>query len=201
MNFKKRLSLNLFPEICQPTAGEIILAGDGSCTNTGDYAGGWSYCVINSSGYYYLTSGSALNTTNNRMELIAILTGLDKIQEYERNRHRLFKKIIIVSDSGYVMFPFIRYNWINKFFKNEISTDTTNYDLWFQLIPLIVRMQDRLEFHHIRGHSNSPTCDNTSKGKNCLSCVSHGCENSLYHYLNAMVDVVSVNARLRLSKG
>lgn len=201
MNFKKRLSISSFPEACQPTAGEIILAGDGSCINSGDYPGGWSYLVINSSGYYYLTSGNALDTTNNRMELTAILAGLDAIQEYERNRHRLFKKIIIVSDSGYVMFPFIKYNWIGKFFKNEISTDTTNYDLWFQLIPLIVRMQDRLEFHHIRGHSNSSTCDNTNKGKNCLSCMSQGCENPLYHYLNAMVDIVSVNARLRLGKG
>ena len=201
MNFKRKISLNMFPVFCQPTAGEIILAGDGSCVNSGDYSGGWSYIVLNSSGYYYLTSGNALGTTNNRMELISILTGLDRIYEYEKYRHKLFKKIKLVSDSGYVMFPFIKYDWINKFFKNEISTDTTNYDLWFQLIPLVVRMQDRLEFHHIRGHSNSPQCDNPNKGKNCLNCQTYGCENPLYHYLNAIVDIVSVNARLKLDKG
>lgn len=200
MNFKRKLCLKNFPEFCQPNGREIILVTDGSCSVNGTKSGGWANLVLNSNGHYYITSGNAKQTTNNRMELTAVITGLDKLQEYERAHKRLFKKIIVVSDSGYVLFPFLKYDWINKFFQNEISTDTTNYDLWFQLIPLVVRMQDRLEFVHVRGHAESPTCDNKQRNKDCLNCNSYGCENPLYHYLNALVDIMAVNARLKIEK-
>lgn len=200
MNFKRKLCLKNFPEFCQPNAQEIILVADGSCSVNGTKSGGWANLVLNSNGHYYMSSGNEYNTTNNRMELIAVINGLDKLHEYERGRKRLFKKIIVVSDSAYVVYPFTKYDWISQFFANEISTNTTNFDLWFQLIPLVVRMQNRVEFVHVRGHAESKTCDNKSKNKDCLNCDSYGCENPLYHYLNALVDIVAVNARLKIDK-
>jgi ribonuclease HI len=68
----------------------IKIYTDGSCLSNPGGAGGWACCIIEDDKEYYYCDGDP-NTTNNRMELKAIIEGLSCIKEN--------KKCIIYSDS------------------------------------------------------------------------------------------------------
>ena len=81
-------------------------------------------------------------TTNNRMELLAVIIGLESI-------NKNFQDITITSDSKYVIDPVEKgwlFNWEKKGFKNK-----KNPDLWKRF--LIVYRKHNVNFKWIRGHS------------------------------------------------
>jgi hypothetical protein len=62
----------------------VTIYTDGSCLkNPGP--GGWAFCIVDDSDSYTCMSGSESNTTNNRMELTAIIESLAMIQDNECN--------------------------------------------------------------------------------------------------------------------
>ena len=106
----------------------IKIYTDGSCLNNpGD--GGWA-AIINYNGKIIKINGSEKNTTNNRMELMAPINALKKIDQNS--------KIEIYTDSQYVKLGITE--WIHKWIKNNWQTskkeDVKNKELWIELYEL-----------------------------------------------------------------
>ena len=106
----------------------IKIYTDGSCLeNPGK--GGWA-AIINNDGDIKKISGNEKNTTNNRMELMAPINALKKMDSN--------KEIEIYTDSQYVKLGITK--WINTWLKNNWKTskkeDVKNKDLWLELHSL-----------------------------------------------------------------
>ena len=95
-------------------------------------------------------------TTNNRMELLAVIDALKKLKKEPL-------KIIIYTDSKYVINPIEKKwldNWKKTGFKNK-----KNVDLWLEFLPL--QEKHNIQFKWIKGHSDHPQnerCDNLAVG-------------------------------------
>lgn len=88
-------------------------------------------------------------TTNNRMELMGVITGLEAL-----NRPC---QVTVVSDSKYVTDAFNQ-NWIGSWLKNGWKTSTKkpvkNVELWKRLLKAMEPHQ--VEFRWIKGHDGHP---------------------------------------------
>ena len=106
----------------------IKIYTDGSCLNNPGN-GGWA-AIINHNGNVVKISGSEKETTNNKMELMAPIKALQKIDKDEN--------IEIYTDSKYVKLGITE--WIHKWIKNNWQTSkkepVKNKDLWIQLYDL-----------------------------------------------------------------
>lgn len=131
----------------------VILYTDGACSgNPG--AGGWA-SILNYQGKEKIFTGGELETTNNRMELMAIIVGLENIKSGA--------KIKVFSDSAYVVNAFNQ-NWLSNWQRNNWKTsgksDVLNKDLWQRL--LAAKQDKEVEFVKVKGHSdneNNNRCD------------------------------------------
>lgn len=84
-------------------------------------------------------------STNNRMELLAVIVGLEKLKT-------LNTKVLVVSDSKYVV-DAVEKRWIFQWekigFKNK-----KNPDLWMRFLK--VYRKHKVDFKWIKGHNNHP---------------------------------------------
>lgn len=126
---------------------QITLYTDGGCRgNPG--IGGWG-CILSYQHHRKEFSGNEQDTTNNRMELTAVIRGLEQLKEPCEVR--------IFSDSKYVCEGIDKWlsNWIKKNWKTANNKAVLNQDLWQHLATL-------LDTHHsvhcewIKGHSGHP---------------------------------------------
>tara|TARA_B110001454_G_scaffold214531_1_gene234451 strand:+ start:111 stop:536 length:426 start_codon:yes stop_codon:yes gene_type:complete len=106
----------------------IKIYTDGSCLNNPGH-GGWA-AIIYDDGKVLKISGSEKNTTNNKMELMAPISALKKINKDQ--------KVEIYTDSIYVKSGITV--WIHKWIKNNWQTskneDVKNKELWTELYDL-----------------------------------------------------------------
>jgi ribonuclease HI len=124
----------------------IELFTDGACKgNPG--LGGWGVLIKNSKILNEL-KGIQQKTTNNRMELIAVIQGLKSIQE---NAH-----IEITTDSMYVNNGINQwiYNWKNNGWKTAAKKPVKNKDLWQELDELVQNYS--IKWIWVKGHSGHP---------------------------------------------
>jgi ribonuclease HI len=126
----------------------ITVYTDGACAgNPGP--GGWAWAV--SPGGAPSGSGGELATTNQRMELRAVLEALTDIGE---------RPIEVVSDSTYVVNCF-RDRWYAKWqrngWRNSKREPVANRDLWEPLVVLVTSGDVR--FRWVKGHSGDPMND------------------------------------------
>ena len=122
----------------------IQLYTDGSCyPNPGP--GAWA-CVFNKDGTRKHISGYANYTTNNRMEMLAVIKGLHHL-----NRPCF---VSIYTDSKYVLEGFTRWfvNWERNNWKTKQGDDVKNQDLWERLKIEVVRHEE-VTWTWVRGHS------------------------------------------------
>lgn len=84
-------------------------------------------------------------TTNNRMELLAVIVGLEKIT-------KLNMKVLVVSDSKYVV-DAVEKKWVFGWEKKEFK-DKKNPDLWMRFLKIY--RQHQVDFKWIKGHNNHP---------------------------------------------
>lgn len=126
----------------------VELYTDGACSgNPGP--GGWAYILAHpSSGKRREASGGEPDTTNNRMELIAVIEGLRAI-----TRASL---VDIYSDSQYVLHGLEEWldQWKARGWRTAAKKPVKNEDLWRALDDL--RGRHTLRFHWIRGHNEHP---------------------------------------------
>ena len=116
-------------------------AGNQSETNLG----GWG-AVLEYGVHTKRIHGGERDTTNNRMEMKALVGALDAL-----NREGL--DIRVFSDSSYLMECFRKKwyeNWLRNGWKNAKKEPVENRDLWEALLPWLSR--HRLEFYRVKGH-------------------------------------------------
>ena len=85
------------------------------------------------------------HTTNNRMELLAVIVGLEKLKALKTN-------VLVVSDSKYVVDSVEKgwvFSWEKKYFK-----DKKNPDLWMRFLKIY--RQHHVKLMWIKGHNNHP---------------------------------------------
>ena len=121
----------------------IYLYTDGAAS--GNPGPGGYGVVMTCAGRRKELSGGFSLTTNNRMELLAVITGLEAI---------LWENAVVevYSDSQYVVKAITEGwldNWIRKDFKK-----VKNVDLWLRFIPLY--RKHRVSFHWLKGHAGHP---------------------------------------------
>ena len=120
---------------------------DGACSgNPGP--GGWG-AILRYGKYEREMSGGEAKTTNNRMELLAIISALEALNEP--------CSVYIRSDSKYVI-DAITQGWAKRWkangWKRNKKERAQNVDLWERLLKLLD--MHSVEFEWIRGHSGHP---------------------------------------------
>jgi ribonuclease HI len=125
---------------------KIELFTDGACKgNPG--VGGWGVLINNSNNFIEL-KGTQRQTTNNRMELIAVIEGLKSIKENEN--------IEITTDSMYVKNGINQWinNWKRNGWKTAAKKPVKNKDLWQELDELVQNYS--IKWIWVKGHSGHP---------------------------------------------
>jgi ribonuclease HI len=130
---------------------DVQLFADGACSgNPGP--GGWAFVLRHvKTGKEKESSGSERETTNNRMELTAVIRGLEALTRPAA--------VELVTDSVYVGKGLTEWmpKWkANGWRRREGShwAEVKNEDLWRRLDELLA--EHRVRFTHIRGHSGHP---------------------------------------------
>jgi ribonuclease HI len=128
--------------------GRTVVYTDGACLrNPGP--GGWAWAESESR----YASGYEPQTTNQRMELLAVVRALDA------NRG----PVLIVSDSTYVVNCFKQRwwsGWRQKGWRNAKGEPVANQDLWRPLIETVVDLRaSEVELAWVKGHSGHPMND------------------------------------------
>ena len=125
---------------------KILLYTDGACSgNPG--VGGWGLVLIYN-GHKKEMAGGEEETTNNRMEMMAAIKGLEALKEA--------CEVDLHSDSAYLVNAFKQNwvgNWIENGWKNSRKDDVANKDLWQQLLKF--SMIHKINWIKVKGHSNN----------------------------------------------
>jgi ribonuclease HI len=119
---------------------------DGACRgNPG--RGGWGVLLRYGSVEKQLHGGDP-QTTNNRMELTAVIRGLEALKKPSQ--------VVVTTDSKYVLDGITEWlpNWKKRNWKTAGRKPVKNLELWQQLDELVARHQ--VEWHWVKGHSGHP---------------------------------------------
>jgi len=123
---------------------QVELFTDGACRgNPGP--GGWGAILRYQQKEKYLYGGEA-DTTNNRMELMAVIEGLKAIKQT--------CSVKITTDSNYVKNGITQWivNWKRNGWKNANRKPVKNQDLW-QALDEQVAKHGEVSWHWVKGHS------------------------------------------------
>ena len=138
---------------------KIILYTDGACSgNPG--VGGWG-AILDFNGTTKKLKGAEDNTTNNRMELMAVIMGLKALKEP--------CLVEIYSDSAYVVNAFLQ-DWVTSWqlngWKNAQKKEVKNIDLWQELLKLCTL--HNVSWFKVKGHADNERnneCDKMATGE------------------------------------
>lgn len=124
----------------------VDLYTDGACSGNPGIGG---YCaILIYNGKEKIVSGYEKDTTNNRMEILAVIKGLDALKEP--------CNVNVYSDSQYVVDAFNQ-QWINAWVSNGWRTagkkEVKNVDLWKTLLELVER--NNVTFVKVKGHADN----------------------------------------------
>lgn len=124
---------------------KIEIYTDGACSGNPGRGGYGVVMMLREKGYEKHFSEGYRKTTNNRMELLAVITALEQLKSTDYEVH-------IFTDSKYVADAINQnwiYGWVKKGFKN-----VKNPDLWQRFLPLYRTYQPT--FHWVKGHNGHP---------------------------------------------
>jgi len=155
----------------QPAEILVEIFSDGACSgNPGP--GGWG-TILRFEGREKELSGYEPETTNNRMELLGAIAGLEALTRPCR--------VALTTDSQYVKKGMTEWidGWVKRGWKNSQKKPVANRDLWERLLKLTEPHQ--VEWHWVRGHdghAENERCDALAreaieKGRlgNCVSAA------------------------------
>ena len=127
----------------------ITLYTDGACSgNPGP--GGWG-CVLVYKEQKKELSGYIRSTTNNRMEILAVISGLGALKEP--------CIVDVYSDSAYVVNAFNDHwldHWQQNGWINSKKEPVENSDMWKLLLQVIRVKKHDISFHKVKGHADNP---------------------------------------------
>lgn len=133
---------------------KLQLWTDGSCKKNGKKGaiGGYAYVIVDEDvGIVDEFSAADHNTTNNRMELKAVIYGLRAVKSYVKSE---FYEVEVYLDSAYIQNCFAQnwYKaWITNGWKTASKEPVKNQDLWEELIPYFNDI--RYTFIKVKGHN------------------------------------------------
>ena len=123
---------------------EVVIYTDGACSgNPGP--GGWG-AILMYNNYKKEISGGNKSTTNNIMEITAVLEALKLLKEE--------CEVEVYSDSAYVVNAFNQgwiYNWQKNNWKTASKDPVKNKELWEELYSLTKK--HKVTFNKVKGHS------------------------------------------------
>ncbi len=124
----------------------VTIYTDGACSGNPGMGG---YCaILIYNGIEKCISGSETETTNNRMELLAVIKGLSALKES--------CIVEVYSDSQYVVGAFNE-GWISAWqqngWKNTSKKSVKNVDLWQELI--LLTSKHTVSFIKVKGHADN----------------------------------------------
>ena len=132
----------------------VTLYTDGACSgNPGP--GGWG-AILEYNGHELELSGGEEQTTNNRMELTAVIKGLSRLKEP--------CIVELYSDSKYVIDALEKgwaWGWKKKGWKKSDGKPALNVELWEELLTQLA-IHD-VEFNWIKGHAGHPENERCDK--------------------------------------
>lgn len=138
---------------------EVKIYTDGACSgNPGP--GGWGAILLHKE-HKKEISGYNKNTTNNEMELMAVLEGL-----------KMLKKpcnVEIYSDSAYVVNAFDKgwiYNWVKNNWRTSSKDLVKNKEIWQEIYELV--NTNKVKFIKVKGHSDNELnnrCDELARNE------------------------------------
>lgn len=138
---------------------KVTLYTDGACSgNPGK--GGWA-AVLQSEGREKVLSGGEDNTTNNRMELMGVISGLEAL--------KFSCEVDVYSDSAYVVNAFLQ-DWISYWlmsgWKTKGKKPVQNVELWQRLLEVCTK--HKITWHKVKGHADNELnnrCDMLARGE------------------------------------
>ena len=125
---------------------KVTIYTDGACSgNPG--AGGFA-AILMYNGVEKVVSGGEKETTNNKMELMAVISGLNSLKEA--------CEVDVYSDSQYVVDAFNK-GWVDSWqkngWRNSSKDDVKNVELWKLLLDLT--KTHKVNFIKVKGHSDN----------------------------------------------
>ena len=135
----------------------VQLYTDGACSgNPGP--GGWACLLIYKEKQKELSGGNA-QTTNNQMELTAVIQGLTLLKEK--------CAVDLYTDSKYVLEGATLWldGWIQKGWKKADKKPVLNVEYWQQLLPLLQKHE--ITWHWVKGHAGHPQNERVDQ----LACI------------------------------
>lgn len=133
---------------------KVEMFTDGACSgNPGP--GGWG-TILRSNGIEKEMSGGEANTTNNRMELLAVINGLSALKRK--------CDVIIYTDSQYVVNGITKgwaQSWKENGWRKKDKKPALNADLWDMLLNLL--SEHEYSFVWLKGHDGHPENERCDK--------------------------------------
>ena len=127
----------------------ILIYSDGASKGNPGPAG-FGYLVVFPDGRVKEGGGGFKHATNNQMELLGVIEGLQLIKSEKS------KEIVVLTDSSYTINGIG--SWVEKWIKNSWVTstgkDVANRELWEQLWALNKDIKPR--YQHVKGHAGIP---------------------------------------------
>jgi ribonuclease HI len=137
--------------------GAVEIYADGACKgNPGP--GGWGV-LLRTRGHERELCGGEAQTTNNRMELTAVIEGLAAL------KHR--SKVRVYTDSQYVQKGISEWihNWKRRGWRTADKKPVKNEDLWRRLDE--IAHGHHVEWHWVKGHAGHPENERADVLANC----------------------------------
>lgn len=151
----------------------IYVFTDGSCANlNNEKNGGWAFVIVENGKEIYSQSGAEYNTTNNKMEIKAVIEALKTIKDLFYFT-KVIKDVVFFSDSQLVT---------NTLCNNPSFNPKKNIEEWNQAFSLLSFLKNEgmnIDFTWIKGHDKS---------------------DSLESKFNKMADKMAQNARKSITK-
>ncbi|RRD95097.1 ribonuclease HI [Clostridiales bacterium COT073_COT-073] len=153
---------------------QVKLYTDGACRGNpgnGGYGSILEYTDAGGNLHQKELSAGYRQTTNNRMELLAVIKGLQELKKP--------CQVTVFSDSKYIVDAFAQ-GWVDSWLKNNWKRGkkepVKNQDLWQELLTLMEKHQ--VEYEWVRGHNGHPQnerCDllatTAADGQNLLEDI------------------------------
>lgn len=128
---------------------EVTIYTDGACKgNPGP--GGWGVLLRSSDGTEKELFGGERETTNNRMEMMAVIQALGALKRP--------CAVTLHLDSQYVLKGITEWlaGWKAKGWKTAAKQPVKNVDLWQQLDQLVANQGHRIDWRWVKGHAGDP---------------------------------------------
>lgn len=122
----------------------VIYTDGSSKNNPGD--GGWAFLMTVPGDNMILSYGATENTTNNRMEMTAVVNALSKAKSMD------LKNVTIVTDSKYIEST-VNNGWLDKWIDSSFS-GKKNIDLWVRLYGLLCSLNVSIKW--VKSHHEDP---------------------------------------------